>query len=277
MPSPAQLLARLDALALSLRADPEAVALLALGSVGLETARLDAHSDLDFFVVVDRSAKTRYLAGTEWLERVHPVVFSFANTHDGRKVLFEDGIFAEYAVFGPGELQGVPFTPGRLVWKREDVPDELFVPAVQAAPKASALDWLVGEALTNIFVGLHREARGEVLVAARFIQSYAVDRVLDIAALQFGPGTGPGDAFSPERRFEQRFPSVAVALPSMMQGYEGNGASARCILEWLEDHVQVHPRLAYEIRSLCAELIRHEQSSTQAALSVTKAQGGLGG
>ena len=52
MPSPVQLLARLDALASSLREREDALALLALGSVGLETHRLDQHSDLDFFVLV---------------------------------------------------------------------------------------------------------------------------------------------------------------------------------------------------------------------------------
>lgn len=36
----------------------------------------------------------------------------------------------------------------------------------------------LNEALTDLYVGLHRELRGERLNAARFIQSYAVDRVI---------------------------------------------------------------------------------------------------
>lgn len=251
MPSPAQLLARLDALASSLQADPDALALLALGSVGLDTARLDEHSDLDFFVVVAPGAKAQYLEGLDWLERVHPVAFSFANTPDGRKVLFEDSIFAEYAVFTPGDLRRVPYAPVRVVWKRGDLPDDLFIPTPQPAPHLPSLEWLVGEALTNLLVGLHREARGERLVATRFIQGYAVDRVLDLAARLLPPGSGQADPFSPERRFEARFPAVAANLPGMVRGYAENVASARCVLAWLEEHVSVPAPLAHELRRLC--------------------------
>ena len=255
MPTPTQLLARLDALASSLQTEPDAMGLLALGSVGLDTARLDEHSDLDFFVVVAPGAKERYLEGTGWLERVHPVAFSFANTPDGRKVLFADGVFAEYAVFEPDGLRRVPYAPGRVVWKREDVPDGLFVPALRPAPPLPDLDWLVGEALTNLLVGLHREARGERLVATRFIQGYAVDRVLDLAPrlLSPAPRAGQADPFAPERRFESRFPPVAAALPGMLQGHANNVASARCILAWLEQHVSVPAPLAHEIRLMCPE------------------------
>jgi len=52
---------RLASLAQALAARNDALALLALGSVGRETARLDVWSDLDFFVLVADGAKTRYL------------------------------------------------------------------------------------------------------------------------------------------------------------------------------------------------------------------------
>ncbi|ADV65955.1 hypothetical protein [Deinococcus maricopensis] len=250
MPSPAHLLARLEAVASSLRTRPDALALLALGSVGLETDRLDEHSDLDFFVIVAPGARAAYLEDLGWLERAHPVAFSFANTPDGRKVLFGDGVFAEYAVFEMEALRGVPYAAGRLVWKREGVPDALAAPAAPAvgAPRSAA--WQTNEALTNLFVGLHREARGERLSATRFIQQYAVDRVLDLATLQGTARAGHADAFMAERRFEQRFPEVAAALPGMVQGYARNGPSALCILAWLEAHSCVDSRMAVEIRRL---------------------------
>ena len=39
----------------------------------------------------------------------------------------------------------------------------------------------LGEALTNLYVGMAREKRGEKLSAMRFIQGYAVDRLLELA------------------------------------------------------------------------------------------------
>ncbi|MFB9990905.1 hypothetical protein ACFFLM_02765 [Deinococcus oregonensis] len=251
MPSPVQLLARLDAIAASLSQRSDALALLGLGSVGLELSRLDEHSDLDFFVIVAPGAKRNYLESLTWLEQVHPVSFSFPNTPDGRKTLFEDGIFAEYAVFEHSELQHIPRSSGRVVWQRGDAFDLPAVSVNVPPPQQHSQEWHTNEALTNLLVGLHRDARGECLTATRFIQTYAVDRILTLAALNWRAEPGDSDLFMPERRFEGRFPGVAGILPGMMQGYRHNRASALCILAWLEEHCTVHPRLAQEIRLLC--------------------------
>ncbi len=102
---PRRLLGRLDDLGRVLADRGDALALLGLGSVGADLDRLDEHSDLDFFVVVDDGAKRRYLADIDWLEALGPIAFEFENTVDGRKVLFEDGVYAEYAVFTLRELE----------------------------------------------------------------------------------------------------------------------------------------------------------------------------
>ena len=109
---PERLLRHLDDLAAVLDRRGDAIALIALGSVGRDTGRLDEHSDLDFFVVVDDAAKPRYLESVDWLEAVAPVGFSFVNTVDGRKVLFEDRVYAEYAIFTLDELRAGTFSPG---------------------------------------------------------------------------------------------------------------------------------------------------------------------
>jgi len=256
MPHPNLLLSRLQDVATSLARHPDALGLLGLGSVGLDLDRLDEHSDLDFFVIVAEGAKQDFLTDLSWLEAAAPVAFSFANTPDGRKALFADGVFAEYAVFEPQELQSIPYAPGRFVWKRDEVPSSLATPPALSMPEAAGLDWHANEALTNLLVGLHREGRGESVSALRFIQVYAVDRVLHIAG-RLEPGaldssTGQPDAFSIERRAEGRLPLLAPALPGMMQGYGRNRASALSILDWLEAHAEVHPRLAGEIRALGA-------------------------
>lgn len=50
---PELLLARLDEIGAALARSNRALALLGLGSVGLELERLDRYSDLDFFAIVD--------------------------------------------------------------------------------------------------------------------------------------------------------------------------------------------------------------------------------
>lgn len=250
---PDQLLARLAAIGHALAQRPASIALIGLGSVGLETDRLDAWSDLDFFVIVDPGHKPHYLADLGWLSAPSPLAYQFANTADGYKALYADGIFCEFAVFEPAELATIPFAPGRIVWQRADAPAGLALPAQPTAARTPPTpEWLLGEALTNLYVGLGRERRGERLSATRFIQGYAVDRVLDLAeAAAAGRGVAR-DPFAVERRFEQRHPALADLLPTFVAGYAHNRAAALAILTYLEQQYAVNAAIAAAIRTLCA-------------------------
>lgn len=251
MPNP--LLTRLDEIGRSLERSGHGLALIGLGSVGLELERLDAWSDLDFFAVVADGYKDQYINNLGWLSALCPIAYHFRNSPDGCKLLYTDGIFCEFAVFELSELRGIPFAPGRIVWKQPWVDESIGSPVNAAgAGPVSGTEWLVGEALTNLYVGMGRFRRGEKLSAARFIQNYAVDRILDLAA-QIEPESGAiRDRFSGERRFEQRFPVLARALPGLIQGYERSPQSALAILEFLEAHFEVNPAIAAAIRALCA-------------------------
>jgi len=249
---PEALLKRLDEIGHTLERSGHALALIGLGSVGLELDRLDSYSDLDFFVIAEQGYKAAYLNSLEWLSDIHPIAYSFLNTEDGYKVLFADGIFCEFAVFELNELANIPFTPGRIVWKREDVPDSLSRPVSIPTPRSKrSQEFLLGEALTNIYVGLNREKRGERLSAMRFIQGYAVDRLLELAEYIESGNEVHRDPFVNERRFEQRFPTLISQLSTWIQGYEKNRESALAILSFLEGHFEVNPALAEAIRELC--------------------------
>ncbi len=251
MNDPQKLLTRLDAIGRSLEASGHALALIGLGSVGLETARLDAYSDLDFFAIVEAGYKARYIDRLDWLEASAPVAYAFRNTVDGYKALFVDGIFCEFAVFEQAELGGIPFERGRVVWKRPQVSAEIAIPVAAPGPApAQGAEWMLGEALTNLYVGLCRLQRGEKLSASRFIQGHAVDRVLELAALVEKEGPALKDRFSNERRVEQRLPGLAGELPGFIQGYERSVESAQAILEWLEGHFDVNRAMAGAIRQL---------------------------
>jgi hypothetical protein len=247
------LLKRLDEIGASLDQSSHALALIGLGSVGLELDRLDAYSDLDFFVIVEPGCKRAYLDDLHWLSSLCPIAYCFANTSDGYKLLFDDGVFCEFAVFEPMELQGIPFAPGRIVWRKPHVPATVGQPVRQldSRPRPSA-DWLLGEALTNLYVGAAREKRGERLSAVRLIQGCAVDRVLELAdSVEAVQAVAP-DPFATERRFELRYPGLARQAASWMQGYERNRQSALAILAFLEASFDVNRAIAAAIRQLCA-------------------------
>jgi hypothetical protein len=250
---PQRLLQRLDSLGETLARRGDALALIGLGSVGVDLERLDDHSDLDFFVVVEDGAKQRYLDSIDWLEELAPIDFSFPNTFDGRKVLFGDGLFAEYAVFTLPELRAMSFPEGRMVWRRDDAPEGLERARRTPEPWShDAPEFQVNEALTNLYVGLHRDARGERLSAARLIQYHAVDRLLRFLELT-ERGAGPRqDTFVTERGAESRFGPDVLPLASMVPGYERNRDAALASLEWLEARADVDSTLAAAIRRLAS-------------------------
>jgi catechol 2,3-dioxygenase-like lactoylglutathione lyase family enzyme len=244
-----QLLQRLDEIGRSLERSGHALALIGLGSVGLELERLDEHSDLDFFAIVEDCFKQSYLQDLSWLAAPAPLAYVFRNTRDGFKALYEDGIFCEFAVFEITELEGIPFAAGRVVWKAAHIADSIAQPAGSQPIHEFNLEHNLGEALTNLYIGLKRLKRGETLSAMRFVQGYALDRVLELAdhlePVQAGVLRDP---FSRERRIEQRLPTLAAHLAGFAQGYEGIAPSALAILDWLEANFSIDPGMARAIR-----------------------------
>lgn len=250
--TPAALLERLNAIAAALERSGRALALIGLGSVGSELQRLDRWSDLDFFVIARPGERDWFVQTTDWLQDAAPLAYTFRNTPDGSKVLFGDGIYAEYAVFGLSQLPELPLRGARVVWAAPDFPAGPLPPGpTPGSPPAGNRAHHLGEALTNLLVGLGRFGRGERLSALKFVQEYALGHVLALAAERTErPGqAAPGaDPFGPERRFEQRYPDLAHLLPSFAPGYAQTPQAALALLEQLERHEEVPPAMSRAIR-----------------------------
>ena len=252
--TPQLLQERLAALAQELTTRNDALALLALGSVGTETGRLDSCSDLDFFVIVCNGAKRRYIENLDWLAAAHPLAWHFQNTVDGHKGLMTDGVFCEFAVFETHELSGIPYAPGRFIWRRNEI-DETLAFSKQSLPERHNSTWLVGEALSNLIIGLQRHARGEKLAAMRMIQVYSLDRVLEFMELQHSDEQvkdiySARDPFNVDRRIEARSSHAALILPIWAGGYEHSVPAALAQLATLESHNVVPEFVAAHIRNL---------------------------
>lgn len=257
MNKPQQLLQRLTDIGLSLAATDKALALIGLGSVGLELDRLDDYSDLDFFVVVQDGCKAEFLANLDWLSRARPLIFTFKNTPDGYKVLFDDDIYAEFAVFELYELENTTYTEGRIVWKADDFDEQWRVP--QKPPmswKPESRKWLIGEIVTCLYVGLCRLKRGEQLSAWRFVQGHAFTLLLEL--IEFDQTDPSLDVFSKDRRFEQRHLDWTANLSHFLQGYDRVTESAQEMLVYLDQCYAVDPNIKRVILALCAKTGDHQ-------------------
>jgi hypothetical protein len=123
-----------------------------------------------------------------------------------------------------------------------------------AAATERSIEFLVGEAVTNLYVGLGRYRRGEKLSAARFIQGYAVDRIVELAARIEPAQSDFADPFDGVRRFEGRFGDTAVHLPHFLPGYDHTPAAALAILEFLDEHFVVNPAMKKVILALIEKM-----------------------
>lgn len=205
-------LRRLETITERLRAGENCLALLGLGSTGQDVHRMDEHSDLDFFVIVAGGTKQAYLSDLGWLDAEPRWVHR--NTADGFQVLTSDGVFCEFAVFEPDELGDIPFEPGRVLWSRAGFDLSLLTPSPQ---QPTDREWLADQVLANLYIGLHRYLRGELLAAVRLIQGEALENLLRMV--------GTDDPFNPSRRAER----LGLPLADMATGYAGVPESAEAL------------------------------------------------
>jgi len=247
-----RLFQRLDDIGQLLSEEKHTLALMALGSVGIERERVDAFSDLDFFVIVEDEYKQKFIDDLWWLEEINPLSYIFKNTKDGYKVLFEDGIYAEFAVFGESEMTDVAQPYGRIIWRRAEYTDEAITKMKGNIPQMKSDDasYVINEALTNLYVGLLRTLRGERLSGLFYIESYALNRILSIVHLFEKEDKIYEDVFGIERRFEKHYPEFSKKLPKMLSGYQTIGLSASAMLEYLDSIYPLNLRLKSEIKSL---------------------------
>ncbi|MEV4280439.1 hypothetical protein [Actinoplanes xinjiangensis] len=241
---------RLDEIAVVLKGRGDTIALLGLGSCGAQPARLDDHSDLDFYVIVEDGAAWRYLDRTDWLETPGPVTYLFTHQRGGRRALYADGVFVEYRVLTVADLARTPFAGARVVWRRPGAPAGLATSGAPVPrPPFDTEEYHLNDALVSLYIGLHRELRGEHLAASRLIQHRAVDAV--IALLRLGGGEPPyRDAFEPARRIERAHPVEVLPLAAMVPGYTGNVAAVRFTLGWLERRYTVPAGIGDALREL---------------------------
>lgn len=226
---------------------PEVLCLLGLGSMS-EINRMDEYSDIDFFLIVEAGCKKRFFESLDWLE-VDKIVYAFANTLDGYKVLFEHGVYAEFAIFEASELETAGFSQGRIVYRRSDFDVSLVTPKRPPTPWKPTLNHVVNEALTNLFVGLQREKRGEHASAFLFIQVYAATSIMHTFPFLFQEQPIDVDPYGIDRRIEFRFAEAKAILSNLRQGVDKNVASANAALQFLQHHFPVNEAMAQAVKN----------------------------
>jgi len=226
----------------------DVLCLLGLGSIA-DSSRIDDYSDIDFFLIVEEGTKDKFMNDLEWL-KVIPLVFEFRNTRDGYKAMYEDGIFVEFAIFEPHEMSKVGYDTGVVVYKKDGFDEELAEARNLPKKRTIDVDFTVNECLTNIYVGVLREKRGEHASAFTFIQVYAANMIMLLFDDLYERRSESIDPYVFERRIESRYNEAQSILSKIKPGYDNNLEAAKNSLEFLNNNYKINMGLLNKIKSL---------------------------
>lgn len=195
------------------RREPAVVGLVALGSTADLERPPDEHSDHDLWIVTRSGEREAIRTRTDWLPDPERIVLRFRETEHGMKALYEDGHLVEYAVFSIDELDLARANVFRVLLDRADVTERVRRCAAATAGEPLAdLEWLFGQALTHLVVGVERDARGEHLSGHRFVRERAVERIVALLDRLAPAPEGSRDNLDPYRRIERAHPAQARAI-----------------------------------------------------------------
>jgi hypothetical protein len=198
--------------------DPRVLGLVAVGSMARRGTTPDRWSDHDFFVVAAPGAQESFRSDLAWLPRSREIALSFRETAHGVKVVFTDGHLIEFAVFDPDELALARVNRYRVLFDRERIGERLDrVAADTARARPPSDDWLVGQFLTNLLVGVGRHRRGERLSGRQLVASGALGHLVMLLAKHAASPPTALDSLDPLRRFESAFPDVGRRLCAALE------------------------------------------------------------
>ncbi len=242
------------ALVSRLEKEPQVLGVVALGSMARRDTQPDDWSDHDFFVVTEPGAQEQVRRRRDWLPDSEKIVLHFRETAHGVKALYGCGHLIEFAVFDLEELSVAKVNRYRVLWdKNGEITRKMEALARSTAEWVEqtqpADDYLIGQFLTNLYVGVGRYARGERLSGRHFIKCLAAGSLLRLLTRYTLPtGNSSLDNLDPLRRFESAFPNLGEELNWILEmetPQAGLGLLELAKRE-LEDRMTRFPQQAWE-------------------------------
>ncbi len=192
--------------------------------------------DLEFCLVVKPGFKSRYIKDLTWLTQIQHIAFKYRHVESGYRFLFSDGMYCEFSITEQGDK--AQDAPNSLPWPANLVDSEWDYPAANEPTSAinhNNQDWLLGEMLTNLLIGLRRFIAGDRLSAFYCIQHHALGRLLTLISKWEVNHAQMSKAYG-DSSFEQAYPTAASRVASFALGYDHSPQSALAILQYAEQH-----------------------------------------
>jgi hypothetical protein len=240
-----------------LQRDSLVIGLVAVGSMAEQDYSPDQWSDHDFFVVVSSGTQETFRSDLSWLPHSESIIFRFRETAHGVKVLYDTGHLLEFAVFDLNELHLAKVNRYRILIDKGGIESHLQEIVTETArwneSQAPDDEYLLGQFLTNVLVGVNRYLRGEKLSGQFFLKNSAI-RHLVILLSKHLPSENRNllDNLDPFRRFERAYPEIGANLNALFN--EDLPAAAIHLLDFAErtiGHLPQFPTKAFDtVRSV---------------------------
>ena len=224
----------LDELRATAEADADIVGLVGMGSTA-ERDRVDEWSDHDFALLTAPGAGERFRQSLDWLPGAGGIALSVREHHGGMKVIYDDGRVLEFGITDLAGLHGWHANAYDVLYDAGGVADAMAKVVARPLPTGGPDDVRdVSLVLTQLFIGVGRARRGELLSAGNSIRSEAVAYLLPVLGRRIG-ASGPErlDNLDPRRRFEAAHPDVGARIGELLTLRPE--ACARALLELAEE------------------------------------------
>jgi len=197
----------------------QVIGLVAVGSMAERNYLPDEWSDHDFYIITHPGQQNYYRSNYDWLPDPGEIAWVFPETEHGVKVIYRDGHLVEYAVFDLQELNVAKANRFRVLI------DKGGVQQAMAAVASATIEWstkstdqyLAGQFLTNLLVGIGRYRRGERMSAHKFIKGSAPGYLVTLFSRHVcSADPNLVDNIDSTRRFERTHPELGRELERLM-------------------------------------------------------------
>ncbi|MCY7296159.1 hypothetical protein [Alteromonas sp. a30] len=183
---------------------------------------------LHFHVINTPDKTAQYFENSAWLNEVQHIAYQYQRAKNVKRVLFSDGILCDLHLHSSTELCDHSRSQWNVVWEKPGYQLTAY-PSHSLPCLETQTEWLLGELLTHLTLGLRCFANGEKLAAFQCIQQRSLNHLLTLLALKHFPEKYHDSTFN----WEQHFPELAGKLNQLAPGYEASPEAAQSIIEHL--------------------------------------------
>lgn len=195
---------------------PSVVGVVAVGSTAAVSTAPDEWSDHDIVIVTYEGEASIVLNDLSWLPDAGRIVVQFAETEQGRSLVYEDGHLIELAVVDESDIDVLSISAYKPLLGPVWLHRRLEIIAQRTANQQAADDpdgtHRYRHLIKELIIGLGRFGRGEMFSANQRIRGSALTTLLSLIADFVPPAVPVTDILDPHRRFEQAHPNEAARL-----------------------------------------------------------------